>query len=155
MNLAQLMLLLDKFTKTFEDATTRKINADIIGKKKLNLITISKFNRRKNKDFIEWFESFEQAAETNNWSKKRRITIAMGENDNFYAAKFKRLLCRVEFSRKLLSAHVEADDYYRQQAAVHQASVKIKDDMKNLIEKINKLTINYANMTNSITQLTK
>ncbi|CAG8602574.1 1201_t:CDS:1, partial [Cetraspora pellucida] len=80
-----LQLLLDKFTKMFEDATTRMINADTTEKKKLNLITISKFNERKNEDPIEWFESFDQAAKTNNWSKERRITIAIGYLSNLAA----------------------------------------------------------------------
>ncbi|CAG8663583.1 6049_t:CDS:1, partial [Cetraspora pellucida] len=78
MDLAQLQLLLDKFTKTFKDTTTRIINADATGKKKLNLITIFKFHRKENENPIEWFELFDQAAKTNNWSKKKRITIAAG-----------------------------------------------------------------------------
>ncbi|CAG8756452.1 8452_t:CDS:2 [Cetraspora pellucida] len=188
MDSAKLQLLLDKFTKTFEDTTTRIINA----------------------------ESFEQAAETNNWSKKRRITIVVGylsdlaadwycenkgkikywneeshptesffhllsmffatpeqhhhwqielnaliqkpgEKVDSYATKFKRLLPTfitmmapktldnaIVYARK-----VEAGDYYGQQAAVHQAPLKIENDMENLDicpNQVMSKRVNYCNM---------
>ncbi|CAG8827090.1 3796_t:CDS:2, partial [Racocetra persica] len=53
MNPSQLQLLQDKFSQQFED-----------------------FYGRKDKNSIEWLEAFEQTAETNNWTKEKRITIA-------------------------------------------------------------------------------
>ncbi|CAG8754150.1 33798_t:CDS:2, partial [Racocetra persica] len=142
-----LQAVLEKIANTFRDVISRTTATSRVPIYETNLVCIELLFGIKEEDSFKWVELFDRAANTNNWTPRKKIKIASGYlqvQEAFEKSQSRTLVAptvyNVNVLRRFKAKNSLVSNYNNKSEEKPQNNKKLEIDLDNLTHQVQKLT---------------